>query len=94
MTEGQLEQETLSWLAAVGYTIIFGYDIAPDGISPERNNYVEMLLLERLRSSISKLNPNIPLVTREDALQQVLNLSTPELLSAKRQFHRLLINGV
>jgi type I restriction enzyme R subunit len=94
MTEDQLEQETLSWLAEVGYTVISGYDIAPDGISPERKNYVEVLLLERLRTAINKLNPNIPLVVRDDALQQILNLGTPELLSANRQFHRLLINGV
>lgn len=94
MTEDQLEQETLNHLADVGYTIISGYDIAPDGISPERKNYVEVVLTERLRTAISKLNPNIPLVAREDALQQVLNLGTPELLSANRQFHRLLINGV
>lgn len=94
MTEDQLEQEALNWLADVGYTIVSGYDIAPDGISPERKNYVEVLLPERLRNAISKLNPNIPLVAREDALQQVLNLGTPELLSANRQFHRLLVNGV
>ena len=94
MTEDQLEQETLNYLADVGYTIISGYDIAPDGISPERKNYVEVVLTERLRTAISKLNPNIPLVAREDALQQVLNLGTPELLSANRQFHRLLVNGV
>ena len=79
MTEDQLEQETLNYLADVGYTIISGYDIAPDGISPERKNYVEVVLTERLRTAISKLNPNIPLVAREDALQQVLNLGTPEL---------------
>ena len=79
MTEDQLEQETLNHLADVGYTIISGYDIAPDGISPERKNYVEVVLTERLRTAISKLNPNIPLVAREDALQQVLNLGTPEL---------------
>jgi type I restriction enzyme R subunit len=94
MTEDQLEQETLSWLADVGYTVISGYDIAPDGISSERKNYVEVLLPERLRNAISKFNPNIPLVARDDALQQILNLGTPELLSANRQFHRLLINGV
>jgi type I restriction enzyme R subunit len=45
MTEDQLEQETLSWLAEVGYTVISGYDIAPDGINAERKNYVEVLLL-------------------------------------------------
>jgi type I restriction enzyme R subunit len=45
MTEDQLEQETLNHLADVGYTVISGYDIAPDGISPERKNYVEVLLI-------------------------------------------------
>ncbi len=74
MTEDQLEQETLNQLAEVGYTVISGYDIAPDAINPERKNYVEVLLPERLRNAISKLNPQIPLVAREDALQQVLNL--------------------
>lgn len=94
MTEDQLEQETLSWLAEVGYTPIYGIDIAVDGISPERSNYVQVVLVERLRKAIHKLNPSIPLVAREDALRQALNLDTPVLLAANRHFHRLLVNGV
>ena len=39
MTEDQLEQETLGWLADVGYTTLYGLDIAPDGIAPERSDY-------------------------------------------------------
>ena len=31
MTEDQLEQEALGWLADVGYTVVYGPDIAPDG---------------------------------------------------------------
>jgi type I restriction enzyme, R subunit len=94
MTEDQLELETLSWLADVGYTHVYGPDIAPDGSTPERSNYTQVVLVERLRQAIQRLNPNVPLVAREDALQQVLNLETPVLLSANRHFHRLLINGV
>ena len=94
MTEDQLEQETLSWFAEIGYTLVSGYDIAVDGVSPERKNYVDVLLLERLRSAISRLNPTIPAMAREDAFQQVVNLGTPELLSANRHFHRLLVSGV
>jgi type I restriction enzyme R subunit len=94
MTEDQLEQETLGWLADVGYTHVYGPDIAPDGSAPERSNYTQVVLVERLRQAIARLNPNVPLVAREDALQQVLNLETPVLLSANRHFHRLLINGV
>jgi type I restriction enzyme R subunit len=36
MTEDQLEQETLGWLADVGYTHLYGPDIAHDGPAPER----------------------------------------------------------
>lgn len=94
MTEDQLEKEALSWLADVGYSHVYGPDIAVDGNAPERNTYTQVLLVERLRNAISRLNPLIPLVAREDALQQVLNLDTPVLLAANRRFHRLLINGV
>ncbi len=94
MTEDQLEQETLGWLADVGYTHVYGPDIAVDGNAPERSNYIQVVLVERLRKAINRLNPLVPLVAREDALQQVLNLDTPVLLAANRQFHRLLVNGV
>jgi len=36
MTENQLEQEALRWLADVGYTLWYGPDIAMDGAAPER----------------------------------------------------------
>ena len=91
MTEDQLEQETLCWLADVGYTPVYGPEIAVDGNAPERSNYTQVVLVERLRKAIDRLNPLVPLVAREDALQQVLNLDTPVLLAANRQFHRLLI---
>ncbi|TAN67212.1 MAG: type I restriction endonuclease subunit R [Methylobacter sp.] len=94
MTEDQLEQETLSWLADVGYNSAYGPDIAMDGNAPERSNYTQVVLVERLRQAINRLNPLVPPVAREDALQQVLNLDTPVLLAANRHFHRLLVNGV
>lgn len=94
MTEDQLGQETLGWLVDVGYTHVYGPDIAVDGNSPERSNYIQVVLVERLRQAINRLNPQVPLVAREDALQQVLNLDTPVLLAANREFHRLLVNGV
>lgn len=36
MTEDQLEQEALGWLSEVGYQVLSGYDLAPDGSAPER----------------------------------------------------------
>lgn len=94
MSEDQLEQETLGWLAEVGYTPLFGPDLAADGATPERSDYRQVVLIERLRSAIQRLNPHIPLAAREDALGQVLDLGIPALLSANRRFHQLLVGGV
>ena len=94
MTEDQLEQETLGWLVEVGYDRLYGPDIAPDGDSAERANYQQVVLISRLREAIQRLNPGIPAAAREDALRQVLDLGIPALLSANRQFHKLLVAGV
>ena len=94
MTEDQLEQEALAWLQDVGYTHRHGPDIAHDGAAPERAGYRQVVLAERLRTAIDRLNPGVPAAARDDALKQVLELGTPVLLAANRQFHRLLVAGV
>ena len=94
MTEDQLEQEALGWLADVGYQHRFGLELAPDGSTPERSDYRQVLLIERLRQAVAALNPNVPQAAREDAVKQVVDLGTPVLLAANRQFHRLLVAGV
>jgi type I restriction enzyme R subunit len=94
VTEGQLEQEALGWLADTGYAHVYGPDIAPGGAAPERASYREVLLPGRLRDALARLNPDIPAAARDDALKQVVDLGTPVLLAANRQFHRLLVTGV
>ena len=94
MTEDQIEQEALGWLADVGWQHRYGPDLAPDGITPERDNYRQVLLIGRLRQAVATLNPDVPQAAREDALKQVVDLGTPVLLAANRQFHRLLVTGV
>lgn len=94
MTEDQLERETLNWLTDVGYTVLYGVDIASDGDNPERTDYRQVVLVERLRTAVNKLNPLIPAAAREDAIKQVIDLGIPVLLSANRRFHQLLVAGV
>jgi type I restriction enzyme R subunit len=94
MTENHLEQEALGWLSEIGYDTRYGPDIAPDGASPERARYQQVLLPFRLREAIHRLNPAIPVAAREDAFRQVLDLGIPSLLPANRHFHRLLVGGV
>ena len=94
MSEDQLEREALGWLAEVGYTPLRGLDIAPDGVRPERSDYRQVLLRQRLRAAIGRLNPGIPAAAREEALKQLVDLGIPSQLAANRRFHQLLVAGV
>jgi len=94
MTEDQLEQEALSWLSELGYAVHCGPDIAHDGPTPQRADHRQVVLPFRLREAIQRLNPTIPTAAREDALQQVMDLGIPALMSANRAFHKLLVAGV
>lgn len=94
MTEDQLEQEALGWLGELGYTHLYGPDIAHDGDNPERESYRDVVLAMRLRAAVARLNPGVPLAAREDAVRQVSELGVPVQLSANRLFHRLLVSGV
>uniref|UniRef100_E6PM16 Uncharacterized protein n=1 Tax=mine drainage metagenome TaxID=410659 RepID=E6PM16_9ZZZZ len=52
---------------------------APDSKTPgtERATYRRVILTERLRQAIRRLNPHIPAGAQDDALRQVLNQSIP-----------------
>ncbi len=94
MTEDQLEQEALGWLASVGYTPLNARDY--DHLDPRlvRASNREVVLAHSLRAAIERLNPGIPAAAREDAFKQVLDMGQPALLSGNRAFHRVLVAGV
>ncbi len=94
MTEDQLEQEALGWLASVGYTPLNARDL--DNLDPRlaRASNREVVLSVSLRAAIDRLNPAVPAAAREDAFRQVLDMGQPALLSGNRAFHRVLVAGV
>jgi type I restriction enzyme R subunit len=94
MTEDQLEQEALGWLASEGYTPLNARDF--DNLDPRlvRASTREVVLSVSLRAAIDRLNPGVPAAAREDAFRQVLDLGQPALLSGNRAFHRVLVAGV
>ena len=94
MTEDQLEQEALGWLASVGYRPLNARDL--DHLDPRlaRASNREVVLAVSLRAAIDRLNPAVPAAAREDAFRQVLDLGQPALLSGNRAFHRVLVTGM
>lgn len=74
--------------------MVAGPDIASDGSTPERRTYKQVVLEERLRTALHRLNPELPPAAIADAVGVLTNPSTPGLFAGNHEFHRLLRLGV
>jgi type I restriction enzyme R subunit len=89
-----VEAELLGWFEDLGYEVVFGPELAPDGASPERKSYKHVLLEGRLQDALHRLNPGLPAAALADAVAVLTNAGTPGLLAGNQQFHRWLTRGV
>ena len=92
--EADVELAALRWLGEIGYAVLHGPDLGPEGPVPERGSYDEVLLSGRLRNSLAQLNPHLSAETLEDALRKVRQTETPSLVEENRRLHRYLVEGV
>src|SRR5438552_3124525 len=93
ITENEIEEIALDYLERIGYGVIHAPDISPDGAHPERQ-YNEVVLINRLRDTIDRLNPNLSYDAKEDAVKKVLRTDSPNLLINNETFHKYLTEGV
>ncbi len=94
ITEDKIETFALELLQSLGWEYIHGLHIAPGAAQAERENFEQIILVSRLRKSVSVLNPNIPMDAQEQAIQKVLRIYSPELLHNNETFHQLLVEKV
>jgi len=94
ITESAIEKFAIKLLERQGYDYLYGPDIAPDSKTPERDSFEDVLLLDRLRTSVGRINPKIPAFAREDAIKQIQRLNSPELIANNEEFHRMLTEGI
>jgi type I restriction enzyme R subunit len=92
--ESDVEEEMLGWFEDLGYEVVAGPELAPDGASPERKNYKQVLLEGRLRDALHRLNPDLPAVAIVDAVDAMQGMGTPGLTGANREFQRQVTTGV
>ena len=93
-TESEVEAAALEWLEGLGWNVAHGPDIAPHAEGAERADYTEVILEQRLRDTLDRLNPNLPPEALDDAFRKITRPegTTPE--ARNRAFHRLLVDGV
>ena len=93
-SESHVEDAALEWFAGLGYAVLHEQDISPDRPTRERVSYDQVLLTERLREALERLNPHLPADTQEGVLRKVLQTETPSLIEENRRLHRYLVEGV
>jgi type I restriction enzyme R subunit len=94
LSEAELEESLLHQFRALGYACANGDEIGPDGKKSERESYEDVVLVHRLEDAVHRLNPGLPIETRQEVVRRVLQSELPVLLEENRRLHRFLTDGV
>ena len=93
-TEDHVEQACLDWLEALGYSILHGPHISPDGDAPERAAYDVTILTNRFETAFHKINPHLSSDDSDYALRKLQQTDFPSLVEENRRLHQLMVDGV
>lgn len=93
-SESVVEQAALDWLENLGYTILFGLDVAPGELQAERNDYRQVVLETRLRQALQRLNPQVPHDAIQEAFRKLTLPDLPSLIANNHTIHKYLVEGV
>ena len=95
-TEFIVEDAALAWLEGLGYAVLHGPDIAIGEPAAERTdpNFCDVILEDRLRQALARLNLVLPSEALEEAYRKLTHTDVPSLLERNRAIHRLLVDGV
>jgi type I restriction enzyme R subunit len=94
LTEADVERSLLEQLQEMGYETVAGPEIAPGGERSERKSWGDVVLRDRLRSALVRINAHLPAGAVAEALRQVGRLESPSLIQNNRRFHQSLVERV
>ena len=60
LTESTVEEAAMELFSGLGYSVLYGRDIALDELCAQRTSYEEVTLIKRLRRSLARIGPTIP----------------------------------
>ena len=87
------EQPVIDWFKQLGYEYKFGPDIATGGLLVERN-FKDVILENRLRQGLKRLNPDLPDKVIDEAVYKLKSVAHPNLEIANKEIYRMLTEGV
>ena len=94
VSESAVEDKTFKWLQSTGWKVCHGGDIAPDSSNPLRTDYGDVVLGDRLKYALVRINPDLPQEAINDAERKLIHPPGSTLEARNRAFHRMVIDGV
>ena len=94
LNESTVEVAALEYLRELGFSTSFGPEIAPDGEHSERQSYDSVYLLQRLRKSITRINPEVTLESVDEAVKRLWRAESQNPVAENLRAHGFLRDGV
>ena len=94
ITEGIVEEACLSYFSALGYETVYGPEIGPGGISQERSSWDAVILVERLRDAVQRINADLPATAVDSVVKTVLRAESQNVVAENLRVHQLVTQGV
>lgn len=92
--ESDLELAALEWFEELNYEKAYGPDISPGGEYPERSYYSDVILKDRLRDALIRINKYLPREAIEEAIRKIEIPQSPSLLINNKNFQKMITDGI
>jgi type I restriction enzyme R subunit len=94
INETALEIATIELLRTLGFDYKNGLEIAPDGENSERESYFDVVLNNRLKDALYRINPTMPDDAIQEAFRKIIIPQSPSMVVNNRTFHKYLTEGI
>jgi type I restriction enzyme R subunit len=93
-TEDLLEEAAIEIFQEMDYNYVFAPDIGQDGEYPERKDYKDVILEQRVKDALFNINRHLPEEALEEAYRKIITFNSPILEENNRSFHKMLVEGI
>lgn len=90
----QVELTAIEQLQVLGYTYIEGSQLSPDHENKERVSYRDVVLVNRLRSALQRINPEISSENISKVVYDLIHVSAVSLIEANQTIWEMLVRYI
>jgi len=94
LIEDSIEYNLIDILKVMNYQYFHGSTIASNGENSQREGFDSIILEQQFKTSLKRLNPDLPESARVEAYLQVINLGSNDIMTNNEKFHKMITEGV